>query len=114
MLEKIQFSYVLIAMLGMLIHKLQMVIEKSKNTRGFQFSIVQFFTDKMNWIRIVLSTAVVFALMLVADDAGQILGITLKDGSTAKTFMYLLIGYFNVSLFRTILKIFKKRIDSAN
>jgi uncharacterized membrane protein len=111
-MEKIQFTYLLLALLGAIIHKCFKVLKATKKAKE-PFSFRVFLKDRMNYVRLLLTVASVLALMLMADDVSHIFGITLKDGSTAKSVTFFLIGYLNSSLIRNLLKVFKKRIKDT-
>jgi hypothetical protein len=105
-MEDLNLQYVLLAVLGMVIHILMKIGERG-NKKGNPFSFKVFFADRMNWIRIALSITSVLALMLMAEDLTDTLGITLSDGSPAKSIFSFGAGYLNHSLIRNILKRFK-------
>ena len=101
-----EIQYILLAILGMVIHILMHIIQRK--TLNNPFSLKVFISEKINWIRIILSLASTFALLLMADDVANILGMTLTDGSPAKSVFAFLSGYLNHSIIRNILKLFKK------
>lgn len=101
-----EIQYVLLALLGMAIHILMHINQRKKN--GNPFSLKTFFSDNINLIRIVLSITSTVALLMMADDVANVLGITLADGSPAKSLFAFLSGYLNHSIIRNVLKIFKK------
>ena len=105
-MEDLNLQYVLLAVLGMVIHILMKIGERG-NKKGNPFSFKVFFADRMNWIRIALSITSVLALMLMAEDLTDTLGITLSDGSPARSIFSFGAGYLNHSLIRNILKRFK-------
>ena len=105
-MQDLNLQYVLLAVLGMVIHILMKIGERG-NKKGNPFSFKVFFADRMNWIRIALSITSVLALMLMAEDLTDTLGITLSDGSPAKSIFSFGAGYLNHSLIRNILKRFK-------
>ncbi len=102
----IELQSVLLAVLGMLVHILMHIIQR-KN-KHLPTSIKYFLAEKINWIRIVLALISTFALLLMADDVANILGINLTDGSSAKSVFAFLCGYMNHSIIRNLLKMFKK------
>lgn len=104
-MENLSFEYLLLAFMGMLIHVLMKVYER--NDKSKPFSLKVFFKDSMNWIRIGLVVCSVIALMLMAEDLTDILGIKLTDNSPAKSVFSFLAGFMNHSLIRNILKRFK-------
>jgi len=105
-MENLNLQYILLAILGMAIHILMKIAERG-NKKSNPFSFKVFFNDKMNWVRMALSLTSVLALMLMAEDLTDTLGITLSDGSPAKTIFSFGAGYLNHSLIRNILKRFK-------
>lgn len=105
-MEDLNLQYVLLALLGMVIHILMKIGERG-NKKGNPFSFKVFFADRMNWIRIALSITSVLALMLMAEDLTDTLGITLSDGSPARSIFSFGAGYLNHSLIRNILKRFE-------
>tara|TARA_R110002020_G_scaffold309888_3_gene525780 strand:- start:2856 stop:3185 length:330 start_codon:yes stop_codon:yes gene_type:complete len=109
-MDTLTIKYIVLATLGMLLH----IIMKIQNrTKKEKFSIKVFFSDKMNWVRIVLAVISTVALLLMSDDLTNMFGITLDDGSPAKSLFAFGAGYLNHSLVRNILKVFKKKVDSA-
>jgi hypothetical protein len=92
--------------LGVLIHILIHVLNRKNKNIPFSFSY--FITDNDNWIRIILSALSIFALLLMSESLSEIFGVTLRDGSPARDVFAFMIGYFNHSLIRNVLKIFKK------
>jgi hypothetical protein len=44
----------------------------------------------------------------MSDSLSKIFGVTLSDGSPAKDVFAFIIGYFNHSLIKNVLKVFKK------
>ena len=105
-MQDLNLQYVLLAVLGMVIHILMKIGERG-NKKANPFSFKMFFADRMNWIRIALSITSVLALMLMAEDLTDTLGITLSDGSPARSIFSFGAGYLNHSLIRNILKRFE-------
>lgn len=104
-MEHLSLQYIILAVLGMIIHILMKISERKDKSSKFSFKV--FFADKMNWVRIALSLASVLALMLMAEDLTNTLGITLTDGSPAKSIFSFGAGYLNHSLIRNVLKKFE-------
>lgn len=104
---KVEFQYILLALLGMIIHIL-MHINQRRN-KNIPTSVKIFLADKINWVRIFLSLTSIVSLLLMADDVANILGVTLSDGSPAKSLFAFLSGYMNHSIIRNVLKIFNKK-----
>lgn len=109
-MENLNWEYILLAVLGMVIHILMKIAERG-NKKSNPFSFKVFFADRMNWIRIALSLTSVLALMLMAEDLSDTLGIQLSDGSPAKSIFSFGAGYLNHSLIRNILKRFKSESE---
>lgn len=110
-MEHIELTPLLIALLGAVIAKLLTVLE-TLNRKGTTFSFGHLLTDKMNWIRLTLTVLSIIALLMVADDLGKFFGFDMNpDGGTNKL-IYLILGAFNYQIIRSILKIFKKRMDN--
>ena len=106
-MDLIQLEYLGLAFLGMVIHIL-MKIANRKDKKINKFSFKKFFSDSMNWVRILLSISSVIALILMADDLSDLMGIKLSDGSPARSLFAFGAGYLNHSMIRNVLKIFKK------
>lgn len=111
-MELLQVEYVLLAFLGMILHILMKVMEQMKKSKS-KFSFKTFFTDSMNWVRIIMSIISIMALILMADDLSEIIGIQLKDGSPARSIFAFGAGYLNHSMIRNVLKMFKKAQTNA-
>lgn len=105
-MSNITFQYVLLAFLGMFIHILiHILIRKNKN---IPLSISYYVSDLDNWIRLILSIASIFALLIMSDSLSDILGIKLSDGSPAKDVFSFIAGYLNHSMIKNVLRIIKK------
>jgi hypothetical protein len=103
----IEKTHLLLAFLGMFIHILIKVLNrKDKSTK---FSLKLFFSNSKNWIRILLAITSTFSLLLMSEDIGNILGIQLSDGTSAKSILAFMAGYLNHSIIRNILKIFERK-----
>jgi len=109
-MENLSFEYLFLAFLGMSIHILMKIYERKNKQESFSFKI--FIADSMNWIRIGLVLTSVLALMMMAEDLSDILGIKLTDNSPAKSVFSFLAGYLNHSLIRNILKRFKNKFEN--
>jgi len=105
-MEDFKLEYVLLAVLGMAVHIIMTVLQR-KNKKE-PISISYFFSDFYNWLKIIVVLISIVALFLMADDVANILGITLSDGSPARSVFSFLIGYLNHSLIKNVLKIVKK------
>lgn len=110
-MENLDIQYIVLAILGMVIHILMKVSER-KDKKTNKVSLKVFFSDSMNWIRIALSITSVIAIMFMADDIADMMGITLSDGSPARGILSFGAGYLNHSLIRNVLKVFKKNEDA--
>ena len=106
-MDTLTIKYIVLALLGMALHILMKVIERKDKSQKFSFKT--FFSDKMNWVRIILVIISTATLMLMADDLTDMFGIQLADGSPAKSVFSFGAGYLNHSLIRNILKTFQKR-----
>lgn len=111
-MENFSFEYLGLALLGLLIHILMKVISRP-NKKSNKVSIKAFFKDSMNWVRILLSVASIVALLMMAEDLADMLGITLGDGSPARKVFAFGSGYLNHSLIFNALRMFKKDEDSS-
>lgn len=104
-MDSFDLQYIVLAFLGMVIHITMNVLQR-KNKKN-PISIQYFLSDFYNWVRIFLVVISIVALFLMADDVANILGITLSDGSPARSVFAFLCGYLNHSLIKNILKIVK-------
>lgn len=100
------FEYILLAILGMFIHVLMNIVQRRNKFTSISIKI--FLADYMNWIRVLLSLTSTFVLLLMADDVSKYLGVTIDNGSSAKSLFAFLSGYLNHSMIKNILKVFKK------
>jgi hypothetical protein len=106
-MENFSWEYLGLAVLGLFIHILMKIASRTnKNTN--KVSISSFFKDSMNWVRILLSLSSIVALLMMAADLSDMLGVTLKDGSPARSVFAFGAGYLNHSLIFNVLKVFKK------
>jgi len=105
-MNNLKIEYLLLAFLGMLIHILMDVLNRKNKSIPLSFS--HFISDVDNWLRLVLSIASVFALLLMADSLSDIFGVKLSSGSSAKDVFVFIAGYLNHSLIKNILRIIKK------
>lgn len=105
-MKNLEIEYILLAFLGVLIHILIHVLNRKNKNIPFSFSY--FVTDVDNWIRMILSALSILSLLLMSDSLSKIFGVTLSDGSPAKDVFAFIIGYFNHSLIKNVLKVFKK------
>ena len=106
-MEEFSWQYLALAVLGLFIHIL-MKIEGRTNKKSTKTSVSSFFKDSMNWVRIFLSLASIVALLMMAKDLTDMLGIKLNDGSPARSVFAFGAGYLNHSLIYNVLKLFKK------
>ena len=107
-MEDFSWQYLGLAVLGLFIHIL-MKIEGRENKTESKTSVSAFFKDSMNWVRISLSLLSIIALLMMAEDLSDMIGITLKDGSPARSVFAFAAGYLNHSLIFNVLKMIKKR-----
>lgn len=101
-----EIQYIILAILGMVIHILMHIGQRKKLNNPFSFKV--FLSDKYNWIRVALALTSTLALLLMIDDIANVLGVTLSDGSPAKSIFAFGSGYLNHSIIRNVLKVFKK------
>ena len=110
---------IVLALSGMLLHIL-IKIQKNKATckaKGEVFSLKLYFKD--NLIGITISCLSVVALLFMFEDILSLFGIDIGNEALHAKLINLyglfsfVIGYFNYSLIRTIVKIFDKRIKLA-
>jgi len=111
-MENLNFINILLAILGMVIHVCFKVIHTTSKSKQ-PFSLIQYLGNKMNYVRAVLTIASVVALMITAHDVAKYVGLLLPDGQVPSRLIFLVIGYFNHSIIRNALKMFKRRIDTA-
>ena len=112
-MENLNLTLLGLALLGLFIHVLMKIVNRS-NKKTTKFSFKVFFSDSMNWVRIVLSIASIFALLLMSEEIGNMIGITLTDGSPAPKVFAFGAGYFNHSIIRNVLKSFKKGEENGD
>lgn len=106
-MENLNFELLLLAFLGMVIHIFMKIANrKDKKTNKFSFKV--WFSDRMNWVRLILSIASTIALLIMSPDLIDMFGIELSDGSPAIKVFAFGAGYLNHSLIRNVLKVFKK------
>lgn len=106
-IESLSPEYLLLALLGIIIHVLMTIVNRSD--RKNPISMKAYFKDGMNYVRIFLAIASVFAILLMANDITDMLGVTLSSGAPAKSVFAFLAGYFNHAIIKDILKIFRSR-----
>lgn len=105
-MENFTLENILLALLGMALHICMNVLQRKNRKKSV--SIRYFVRDFKNWIRIAIVTISIIVLFITANDVADILGITLSNGSPAKSIFAFFIGYFNHSLIKNILKIVGK------
>jgi|TARA_R110000823_G_C15772343_1_gene484182 hypothetical protein len=106
-MEELNTQYLLLAFLGMVLHIATQVISRSDKEAGF--SLKYWLCDKLNWVRIIIAVTSMVALLLMAEDVADVMGITLSDGAPAKSILAFLAGYLNHSLVKGVLKVLKKK-----
>jgi hypothetical protein len=99
-------EYILLAFLGMFIHILVHILNRKNKSIPLSFSY--YVSDVDNWIRLILSIASIFALLIMSESLSNILGITLSNGASAKDVFAFITGYLNHSLIKNVLRILKK------
>ena len=105
-MENFNYEYLVLALLGLLIHILMKIA--AKTSKKNKFSLKVYFADRMNFVRIAVSILSIVALLMMALDLSDMMKITLSDGSPAITVFAFLTGYFNHSLIYNVLKMFKR------
>jgi|TARA_B110000503_G_C7096792_1_gene391973 hypothetical protein len=105
-MSNLTMEYILIAFLGMFIHILIHILNRKNKSIPLSFSY--YITDIDNWIRMILSTSSIFALLIMSESLSNMLGITLSNGASAKDVFAFVTGYLNHSLIKNVLRILKK------
>lgn len=105
-MENLTLENVLLAFCGIITHVLMMILDRRNKT--IPLSAGYFFCDINNYIRVALSFISVFALLLMSKDVMDTLGVVLKNGTGATKLYSFLAGYFNHSIIRYLVKVFKK------
>jgi len=83
------------------------VTNKTKGQNDFSFSI--WLQDKMNWVRLVLSMLSTLALLMMLDDIAILFNVTVEGHESLLKVAAFCAGYFNDSLIKNILRIFRKK-----
>jgi hypothetical protein len=99
-------EYVFLAFLGMFIHILVHILNRKNKSIPLSFSY--YVSDVDNWIRLVLSIASIFALLIMSESLSNMLGVTLSNGASAKDVFAFITGYLTHSLIKNVLRILKK------
>jgi hypothetical protein len=105
-MSNLNFEYLLIAFLGMVIHILMHILNRKNKSIPLSFSY--YISDIDNWIRLLLSILSIIALLIMSDSLANIFGIVLSDGSSAKDVFAFITGYLNHSVIKNVLRILKK------
>jgi hypothetical protein len=105
-MSNLTIEYILLAFLGMFIHILIHILNRKNKSIPLSFSY--YISDVDNWIRLILSFASIFALLIMSESLSDMLGIKLSNGSSAKDVFAFVTGYLNHSLIKNVLRIFKK------
>ena len=108
----LHWEYLLLALLGIIMHVLIKVLNRSNKSQPISFKL--FIANKTNRLRVALSIVSVIVILMLADDIADIMQVKLSDGSPARRFLAFLAGYLNHSLVRDLLKVFKRRNDSKS
>lgn len=111
-MEYLNLQTILLAISGMVIHVLMFVLSKCKGKNKFQLSV--WLQDSMNWIRIILSLVSTFVLFLMLDNVATMLNVSVEGHDSLLNIVAFAIGYFNHSLIKNILKLFKGAIDDVD
>lgn len=105
-MANIEMKFILLAMLGMVIHVLMKLVNRTNKTQPISLSY--YLRNPKTWLRGTLTILSIVAILYMSDDIGNMLGITLRDGSPAKSVMAFFGGYLNHSLIRNLLKVVQK------
>ena len=105
-MENLTLELLLLAFLGMTIHILMKTVARTDKSN--KLSVRYWLKDRFNIIRLILSILSTIALLIMANDLTNILGVELSDGSSAEKLFAFVAGYLNHSFIRNILKVFKK------
>jgi len=108
-MDNLNLEMILLALLGLTTHVCATVINRKKS-HG-KISLKAFFSDGMNWVRIVMSIASLVALLIMADDLVDFLGVKLSDDSIARKMFAFAAGHAPHAFIRYVLKVFKNRIN---
>lgn len=105
-MENLTFENILLAVCGIITHVLMMILDRRNKVLPLTFGY--FLCDINNYIRIALSFISIFVLLVMSRDVMDTLGIVLKNGTGATKLFSFLAGYFNHSIIRYLVKVFKK------
>jgi hypothetical protein len=105
-MDNLTFENILLACCGIITHVLMMILDR--RNKSLPLTIGYFLCDVNNYIRIAISFISIFVLLIMSNDIMDTLGIVLKDGTGATKLFSFLVGYFNHSIIRYLVKIFKK------
>ena len=105
-MENLTGENILLAVCGVITHILMMVLDRRNKSLPLSFSY--FVSDVNNYIRVALSIISIFVLLIISNDVMDTLGIVLKNGTGATKLFSFIAGYFNHSIIRYLVKIFKK------
>lgn len=114
-MEYLNPTMIILAALGMIIHALMFVLQYTNKKNKFSFKI--WFTDKMNWIRIILAMASTVAILFMLDDIASFFGLTVEGHGSLLKMTAFTAGYLNHSLIKNVLRAFKNKVsdtDSSN
>jgi hypothetical protein len=106
--ENLQAQYVILAVLGMVIHILAKVY--NRKDQSAKPSLVHFFSSRNNWLRIALTVLSTLALLLMSDDICSMFGLKMEDGDSAKSIFAFTAGYLNHSVIRNVLNMGKRKL----
>jgi len=109
--DNLEPKFLLLALIGMVMHVLMKIINRKDKTKKLSFKV--FFSDTMNWVRIGLAVCSTIAILLMAEDLGDMMGITLSTGAPAKSVLAFAAGYLNHSLIRNILKAVENKVGNG-
>jgi len=106
-MEYLNIQYLTLALLGVIIHIAIKITNRTDKTE--KFSLKVWCDDRINWARAIISIASTLAILMMAPDIANVMGITLTDGAPALGILAFLAGYLNHSMIRNLLKMFKKK-----
>jgi hypothetical protein len=105
-MENLNFENILLALCGIITHILMMVLDR--RNKALPLTLGYFLSDVNNYIRVLLSFISIFVLLIMSRDVMDTLGVVLKNGTGATKLFSFLAGYFNHSIIRYLVKVFKK------
>lgn len=111
-MEYLNTTMITLALLGMLIHLLMFVIQKTKGKNKFSFKT--WASDSMNWIRLALALSSTLAILLMLDEIAALFGVNVEGHGGLLKLVAFSAGYLNHSLIKNILRAFRKEIKTTS